>query len=126
MSQSPQQEVSIDAFWAIPEAERFHEFYGGGLVPKAVPSGEHGGAQVGVVAAVAPRFQRRGGSGGPGGWWIATEVEAGGVPATSCGRTCSGGGANAAPKDPPELRCTLNPSATRQCTQNLSMRSPSR
>ena len=39
MSQSPRHEASIDAFWAIPEAERFHEFYGGELVPKAVPSG---------------------------------------------------------------------------------------
>jgi Uma2 family endonuclease len=75
MSQSPRREVSIDAFWAIPEAERFHEFYGGELVPKAVPSGEHGGAQVGVAATLAPCFQRRAGSGGPGGWWIATEVE---------------------------------------------------
>jgi len=75
MSQSVRRGVSIDAFWAIPEAERFHEFYGSELVPKAAPSGEHGGAQVGVVAAVAPRFQRRAGGGGQGGWWIATEVE---------------------------------------------------
>lgn len=75
MSQSLRGGSSIDAFFAIPETERFHEFYGGELVPKAVPSGEHGGAQVGVVASVAPRFQRRAGTGGPGGWWIATEVE---------------------------------------------------
>lgn len=75
MSQSVRRGASIDAFWAIPEEERFHEFYGRELVPKAAPSGEHGGAQVGVVTAVAPRFQRRASSGGSGGWWIATEVE---------------------------------------------------
>jgi hypothetical protein len=43
-------------FWAIPEARRFHELIGGDLIEKAVPF--HGG-----------------GSGGPGGWWIASEVE---------------------------------------------------
>lgn len=75
MSQSARGGAPIDAFFAIPETERFHEFYGGVLVPKAVPSGEHGGAQVGVVACVAPRYQRRAGGGGPGGWWLATEVE---------------------------------------------------
>jgi Uma2 family endonuclease len=48
---------------------------GGQLIQKAAPSGEHGDAQAGVVAAVRPPFQRKPGGGGPGGWWIATEVE---------------------------------------------------
>jgi len=61
---------------AIPDAERFHELIAGELIPKAMPSGEHGNAQAGVVGAVQPSFQRKpGGGGGPGGWWIATEVE---------------------------------------------------
>jgi Uma2 family endonuclease len=75
MSQSAPRRPSLDDFWAIPEHERFHEFVGGELVQKATPSGEHGGAQAGVVGAVRPPFHRRPGSGGPGGWWIATEVE---------------------------------------------------
>jgi Uma2 family endonuclease len=67
--------ATLDDFWAIPEAERFHELIGGELIEKAAPSGEHGDAQAGVVGAVRPAFQRRGGPGGPGGWWIATDTE---------------------------------------------------
>jgi Uma2 family endonuclease len=47
----------------------------GAIVPKATPSGEHGDAQAGVVGTLRLPFQRPPGSGGPGGWWIATEVE---------------------------------------------------
>ena len=75
MSQSARRPATLDDFWAIPESERFHELVGGELVQKAAPSGEHGDAQAGVVAAVRPRFQRKPGGGGPGGWWIVTEVE---------------------------------------------------
>lgn len=67
--------ATVEDFLAIPEHERFHELVGGEIIPKASPSGEHGDAQAGIVAAVRPRYQRRGGSGGPGGWWISTEVE---------------------------------------------------
>jgi Uma2 family endonuclease len=48
---------------------------GGVLVEKAAPSGEHGDAQAGIVGAIRGPFQRRPGGGGPGGWYIATEVE---------------------------------------------------
>jgi Uma2 family endonuclease len=76
MSQSARRRGTLDDFWAISEGERFHELIGGDLTPKAAPSGEHGDAQAGVVLAVRGPYQRRpGGSGGPGGWWIATEVE---------------------------------------------------
>jgi Uma2 family endonuclease len=75
MSQSARRAATIDDLWAIPEAERFHELVGGELIQKAAPTGEHGDAQAGVVGAVRPPFQRKPGSGGPGGWWIATEVE---------------------------------------------------
>lgn len=67
--------ASLDDFWAIPEAERFHELIDGEIIPKAKPSGEHGGAQAGVVGSIRTPFQRMPGRGGPGGWWIATEVE---------------------------------------------------
>jgi Uma2 family endonuclease len=75
MSQAARRGTSIDDFWAIPETERFHEFYAGELVEKATPSGEHGGAQVSIAAAIAGPFQRKPSSGGPGGWWLASEVE---------------------------------------------------
>jgi Uma2 family endonuclease len=75
MNKSNRRGGTLTEFWAIPESQRFHEFVGGELIEKAAPSGEHGDAQAGVVSAVRPPFQRRLGGGGPGGWWIATEVE---------------------------------------------------
>jgi Uma2 family endonuclease len=76
MPKSARRIASLDEFWAIPEAARFHELIGGEITPKATPSGEHGGAQSGLVLAIGARFQRPpGGRSGPGGWWIATEVE---------------------------------------------------
>ena len=75
MSESARRQATAADFWAIPEAERFHELIGGELLPKATPSGEHGDAQAGIVGAVRTPFQRAPGRGGPGGWWIATEVE---------------------------------------------------
>lgn len=75
MSQPVRRGATLDDFWAIPEHERFHELIAGELTQKAAPSGEHGDAQAGVVAAVRPSFQRQRGGGGPGGWWILTDVE---------------------------------------------------
>jgi Uma2 family endonuclease len=75
MSQSARRKATLDDFWTIPEGQRFHELMGGELIQKAAPSGEHGDAQAGIVGAVRPPFQRKPGGGGPGGWWIATEVE---------------------------------------------------
>ena len=67
--------ATIEDFLAIPAHERFHELLGATLVQKVAPSGEHGGAQASVVGAILPPYQRRHGDGGPGGWWILTEVE---------------------------------------------------
>ena len=75
MSQSARRSATLEDFWGIPEAQRFHELIGGELIEKAAPSGEHGDAQAGVVGAVRIPFHRSSGRGGPGGWWIATEVE---------------------------------------------------
>jgi hypothetical protein len=47
----------------------------GALVEKAAPSGEHADAQSYVALLIKGPFQRRPGSGGPGGWWILTEVD---------------------------------------------------
>jgi Uma2 family endonuclease len=76
MMQPVRRNATLDDFWAIPEADRFHELIAGAIIPKASPSGEHGDAQSWIISIVKPPFQRSsGGSGGPGGWWIATEVE---------------------------------------------------
>jgi Uma2 family endonuclease len=75
MSQSARRGATLEDFFAIPEGERFHELIGGSLTQKTAPSGEHGAAQAGVARGVGTPFHRRAGSGGPGGWWIATEVE---------------------------------------------------
>lgn len=75
MSESVRRRATAEDFWAIPEEVRFHELIGGELIEKAAPSGEHGDAQAGVIGAVRPPFNRRSGGGGPGGWWIPTEVE---------------------------------------------------
>lgn len=49
------------------------EVIGGVIIEKAAPSFEHGDAQSSLAELLKPPFQR--GRGGPGGWWIATEVE---------------------------------------------------
>lgn len=75
MTQPVRRPATLPDFYAIPEETRFHELIAGELIQKASPSGEHGDAQAGVVAALRSPFQRKPGGGGPGGWWIATEVE---------------------------------------------------
>jgi Uma2 family endonuclease len=51
------------------------ELHAGHLVPKEAARYEHSDAQRGVAVAIGAPFNRRVGGGGPGGWWIATEVE---------------------------------------------------
>lgn len=75
MSSPARRPAGPEEFFAIPEERRFHELLGGEIVEKEPASGEHGDAQSGVVAWVKSPFQRPPGRGGPGGWWIATEVE---------------------------------------------------
>jgi Uma2 family endonuclease len=48
----------------------------GTLVRRADPSAEHGDAQLGLGSALRASFHRStGGPGGPGGWWILSEVD---------------------------------------------------
>ncbi len=51
------------------------EIIDGELVKKAMPSFEHGSAQLGVGSQLFGPYNRRAGGGPPGGWWLATEVE---------------------------------------------------
>jgi Uma2 family endonuclease len=67
--------ATLADLYAIPEDERFHELIDGEIVEKAAPSGEHGGAQAGVVGSLLPSFGRRPGGRWPGGWWFASDVD---------------------------------------------------
>ena len=64
---------TIEDWRAQPEESRL-ELIDDALVERASPVYEHGVAQAGLVSALWPTFHRRGGKGGPGGWWIASEV----------------------------------------------------
>ena len=50
------------------------ELIDGDIVQKATPSPAHGSAQLGLGSQLFLPFNRRG-TGGPGGWWLMTEVE---------------------------------------------------
>ena len=58
---------------AAPEEKRL-EVIDGVVEEKAAPSFEHSVVQAQVGGLIGQQFGRRGG-GGPGGWWIATEVD---------------------------------------------------
>jgi Uma2 family endonuclease len=51
------------------------EIIDGELVEKAMPSFEHGAAQMGLGAQIFGSYNRRPGGNRPGGWWLASEVE---------------------------------------------------
>ncbi|MBI5497307.1 MAG: Uma2 family endonuclease [Deltaproteobacteria bacterium] len=59
---------------ALPDDARA-EIIDGDIVEKAAPGPDHGTAQLGLGAQLFQPFQRRAGNGGPGGWWLMTEVE---------------------------------------------------
>ena len=67
--------ATLAEFLAIPEAQRFHEMIAGEIVEKAAPSAEHATAQLEVGSRLMGPFGRNPPSGGPGGWWLMTEVE---------------------------------------------------
>jgi Uma2 family endonuclease len=73
---APKREPKTIADWlALPENARF-ELIDGELIEKAAPTFEHGAAQSLIAATLAAAFHRSsGGPGGPGGWWIVTEVD---------------------------------------------------
>lgn len=75
MTEIARKRATLEDFYRIPGDQRFHELIDGEIIEKATPSGEHGDAQGGIILAIRGPFQRRPGSGGPGGWWILPEVE---------------------------------------------------
>lgn len=69
------QAKTLQDWLALPDDARV-ELIDGEFVEKAAPTFEHGRAQAHTVGALGGPFDRRmGGPGGPGGWWIVTEVD---------------------------------------------------
>lgn len=76
VSALPPRRPGTIADWLAADEDLGLELVDGALIPKASPSIEHGLAQGQIVAALARPFHgRRGGPDGPGGWWIAPEVD---------------------------------------------------
>lgn len=70
-ARTPSPAVAADL--AVLPDELRAEIVAGEIVHRASPSFEHGDAQSSLGSFLKDPFQR--GRGGPGGWWIATEVE---------------------------------------------------
>jgi len=66
--------ATVGDLLALP-ADRAAEVVAGEIVEKAAPSFAHGNAQSGLSGALFGFRGPPGGASGPGGWWIATEVE---------------------------------------------------
>jgi len=67
--------ATVADWLAQPDGARA-ELIDGELIEKAAPTFEHGLAQGHTVGTLGGAFNRRvGGPGGPGGWWLATEVD---------------------------------------------------
>ncbi|HVW27025.1 MAG TPA: Uma2 family endonuclease [Polyangiaceae bacterium] len=65
---------TVEDWLALPDDARI-ELIDGEFVEKAAPTFGHGRAQALTVGSIGPFNRRPGEPGGPGGWWIATEVD---------------------------------------------------
>lgn len=66
---------TIADWLAQPEEARL-ELIDGEFIQKAAPTMQHGVAQSALAAALVGPFHRKpGGTGGPGGWWLGSEVD---------------------------------------------------
>lgn len=74
MTPAPRRRTTVDE-WLAVGAGRAVELVDGELVDKAAPDEPHANAQAGLVGELRPKFNRRGGPEGPGGWWIRTELD---------------------------------------------------
>ena len=76
MSATPPRRPGTVADWLAADEDERLELIDGELIPKAAPTPAHGSAQAATVTAMRVPFHRQGGgTGGPGGWWIMTEVD---------------------------------------------------
>ncbi len=74
MTQSAKQLATFAELAALGD-DAHHEILSGELVEKAAPGPEHGRAQRALGHYVGGPFDDDDGRGGPGGWWILTEVD---------------------------------------------------
>ena len=63
------------AEWLLQPEERRLEFIDGEFTEKAAPDERHSDAQSEVISELRTSFNRRGGGGHPGGWWIRGELD---------------------------------------------------
>lgn len=75
MGAPAKQLATWEAAWEAELAGLAVEVIDGVVVEKALPTDEHGTGQIGVAYEVVGPFARKGGRGGPGGWWLRTEVD---------------------------------------------------
>jgi Uma2 family endonuclease len=74
MSQSARRLATAVDLARLPEGANAEVIHGA-IVERGAPSAEHGDAQSQLAVLIKGPFQRPPGRGGPGGWWILTEVE---------------------------------------------------
>ncbi|HEX4417204.1 MAG TPA: Uma2 family endonuclease [Kofleriaceae bacterium] len=73
MSRGPSATI---ADWLAQPIDGRVELIDGVLIEKALPTFEHGRAQGRTIGRLGDAYDRKpGGSDGPGGWWLATEVD---------------------------------------------------
>src|SRR5882672_10106203 len=76
MAVPTKQRATVADLIAIQDCDRL-EIIGGELVEKAMPSWRHSRAEAKYGEILAPFNRKAGGTRGPGGWWIGTEVHVG-------------------------------------------------
>ncbi len=74
MTESAKKLATVDDLLALSAADRF-EILAGEIIEKSAPSPEHGLAQRTLGRFIGGPFHDDHGRGGPGGWWILTEVQ---------------------------------------------------
>lgn len=73
MSDPASRGTATVADWLAQPADGRAELIDGELIEKAAPTFEHGRAQVRISTELGETFDRK--RGGPGGWWLASEVD---------------------------------------------------
>ena len=75
MAEPARRRATLDELMPLITNGEPFELVDGELLRKAAPDAVHGGAQAKITEQLGPMNRRPGGSRGPGGWWIMTEVD---------------------------------------------------